>query len=411
MTKVRIALLIFSLLLLQFGCDDDTPQPQPDPEPEPTPEITLEDPGFVINENPDQGAVIGEISVEVENANASDVTFSITSQTPENAVSLNANNEMVVNDSTVFDFETNQSISVELEATVGEVSATEIFEITINNQADFVGFNVEEHTYTIEENTLPNAYTTSLLDLMTVEPGIEFSFDFDDNLGPLFKGNDAVFVFNASNGQITLLGSGGWDFEEITGFTSEEDGLKTWTGTVSVLDSEDEELGQITLNIQISDVEGENEFDERINQQGQTIAEAKNFLGFDILGNRYKGGLIVHVNPDNSVLLVAPDPIRANTYHELLTAVVNYTSDGTDGWYVGNYNQYVAVSTGMAKSFLEEDGDEDTILTANANGEQGVYFRYTLVLGPNSYGVQRSGLAAAFTGSIPARPLTLVDEQ
>ncbi|PWL30069.1 hypothetical protein [uncultured Roseivirga sp.] len=409
MKKFRIVLFFLSLLLIQLGCDDDSPEPEP--EPEPTPELTLDSSGFVINENPEQGAVIGELSFEVENAELSDVSISITSQTPEGAVTLNDNNELVVNDATIFDFETNPSISVELEATVEEVSATATIDITINNIADYVGFDVEAHTYTIDENTLPNAFTATLKDLMTVEPGIEFSFDFDENLGSLFKGNDAIFFFNASNGQIALTGSGGWDFEEITGFTSEEEGLKTWTGTVFLLDSEDEELGQITLNIQISDVEGENEFDERVNQQGQTIAEAKDFLGIDILGNRYKGGLIVHVNLDNSVLLVAPDAIRASTYEDLVASVANYTSDGTDGWYIGNYNQYVALSTGMAKSFLEEDGDQDTIVTANANGERGVYFRYTLVLGPNSYAVQRSGLAAAFSGSIPARPITLVDEQ
>lgn len=405
MKKFQLALFFLSLLLFQLGCDDDSP------EPDPIPELSLENSGFVINENPEQGAVIGELSFEVENADASEVSISITSQTPEDAVTLNANNELVVNDATVFDFETNPSISVELEATVEEVSATATVDITINNIADYVGFDVEDHTYTIDENTLPNAFTATLKDLMTVEPGIEFSFDYDDNLSALFKGNEAIFSFSANNGNLTLMSSGAWDFEEITGFTSEEEGLKTWTGTVFLLDSEDEEIGQITLNIQIADVEGENEFDERVNQQGQTIAEVKDFLGLDILGNRYKGGLIVHVNPDNSVLLVAPDPIRANTYNELLTAVENYSSDGTDGWYIGNYNQYVAVSTGMAKSFLEENGDQDTIVTANANGERGVYFRYTLVLGPNSYAVQRSGLAAAFTGSIPARPITLVDEQ
>lgn len=409
MKKFRLALFFLSLLLFQLGCDDDSPQPEP--EPDPIPELSLENSGFVINENPEQGAVIGELSFEVENADASEVSISITSQTPEDAVTLNANNELVVNDATVFDFETNPSISVELEATVEEVSATATIEITINNIADYVGFDVEDHTYTIDENTLPNAFTATLKDLMTVEPGIEFSFDYDDNLSALFKGNEAIFSFSANNGNLALMSSGAWDFEEITGFASEEEGLKTWTGTVFLLDSEDEEIDQITLNIQIADVEGENEFDERVNQQGQTIAEVKDFLGLDILGNRYKGGLIVHVNPDNSVLLVAPDPIRANTYNELLTAVENYSSDGTDGWYIGNYNQYVAVSTGMAKSFLEENGDQDTIVTANANGERGVYFRYTLVLGPNSYAVQRSGLAAAFTGSIPARPITLVDEQ
>ncbi|MBO6495504.1 MAG: cadherin repeat domain-containing protein [Roseivirga sp.] len=409
MKKFRIVLFFLSLLLIQWGCDDDSPEPEP--EPEPTPELTLDSSGFVINENPEQGTVIGELSFEVENAELSEVSISITSQTPEGAVTLNDNNELVVNDATIFDFETNPSISVELEATVEEVSATATIDITINNIADYVGFDVEDHTYTIDENTLPNAFTATLKDLMTVEPGIEFSFDYDDNLSALFKGNEAIFSFSANNGNLTLMSSGAWDFEEITGFTSEEEGLKTWTGTVFLLDSEDEEIGQITLNIQIADVEGENEFDERVNQQGQTIAEAKDFLGLDINGNRYKGGLIVRVNPDNSVVLVAPDAIRASTYEDLVASVENYTSDGTGEWYIGTYDEYRTVIVAMAPIFIES-GETETIITAVENGDRGVYYRYTLDI--NQFGgvsVTNQTLGASYTGSIPARPLTVVDKQ
>lgn len=401
MRKITALALLLSMFLYQ--CDSE------DKEPVPVPEITITAPTLSIDENPEQGAVIGTIPVDV--VNGTDVTLAITSQTPADAVSLNANNELVVNDASIFDFEVNESISVTLSATVDEVTESATLNIAINNLADYVGFNSDSHTYTIKENTLSGEFEETLSDLLTAEQGLNYSFDYDENLSPLLKGDARVFDFNNLTGLLEFWNSGNWDFEEITGFTSEGDGLKTWSDTIYILDVEGEVLDQMTLNIQIEDVEGENEFDERVNHQGQTISQIRNLIGSDIYGQTYKGGRIIRVNADYSVVLVAPEKIEAGTYSELVAAVESYSNDGNDEWYIPPTAEYRGGLTYRIAPLFISVGQHETIVTSKENGEHELFLRY--YLGKSSSGAivishAQFGISANFP--FISRPISLVDK-
>ncbi len=86
---------------------------------------------LAIKENSPKDTQIGEIKATVANTDETPV-YSIKSQTPADAIRLNGN-KIVVNDSSVFDFETRTEITGEIQGTVAGVTATAAFTISITN--------------------------------------------------------------------------------------------------------------------------------------------------------------------------------------------------------------------------------------------------------------------------------------
>ncbi len=86
---------------------------------------------LTIQENSPKGTQIGEITATVANTDETPV-YSIKSQNPADAIALEGN-KMVVNDSSVFDHETNKEITGEIQGTVAGVTATAAFTISITN--------------------------------------------------------------------------------------------------------------------------------------------------------------------------------------------------------------------------------------------------------------------------------------
>ncbi len=84
---------------------------------------------LTILENRPQGDSIGEIAATVANTNKTPV-YSITSQNPADAIRLNGN-KMVVKDPSAFDYGTRTEVTGEIQATIGSVSATAAFTISI----------------------------------------------------------------------------------------------------------------------------------------------------------------------------------------------------------------------------------------------------------------------------------------
>ncbi|WP_073086788.1 Kelch repeat-containing protein [Winogradskyella jejuensis] len=107
-------LLMFAVLLISFSCSDDD-----------SVEITLEDLTVTIDENPLNGQIIG--TVEVMGTSSPD--FSISSQTPNGALNIDASSgELTVADAALFDFETNPVIT----ATISAIGTSNTAAVTIN---------------------------------------------------------------------------------------------------------------------------------------------------------------------------------------------------------------------------------------------------------------------------------------
>ncbi len=84
---------------------------------------------LAILENRPKGTIIVEIAAVVTNSNKTPV-YSILSQNPAGAIGLNGN-KMLIADSSAFDFETHTEITGEIQGTVGGVTATAVFTISI----------------------------------------------------------------------------------------------------------------------------------------------------------------------------------------------------------------------------------------------------------------------------------------
>ncbi len=89
---------------------------------------------LVIPENSPKETLIGEIAATVTNTKETPV-YSITSQNPAGAVGIEGN-KMVVKDSSAFDYETNTEITGEIQGTIGSVTATATFTISITDDSD-----------------------------------------------------------------------------------------------------------------------------------------------------------------------------------------------------------------------------------------------------------------------------------
>ncbi len=84
---------------------------------------------LTILENRPKGDTIGEIAATVANTNKTPV-YSIASQTPADAVGIEGN-KMVVKDPSAFDYATRTEITGEIQGTIGSVTATATFTISI----------------------------------------------------------------------------------------------------------------------------------------------------------------------------------------------------------------------------------------------------------------------------------------
>jgi len=103
--------LFLTLLIITYSCSkDDDPIV-----------INLQNLEVTIDENPTVGQVIGTI----ESDNNASLIFSITSQTPNGALEINENTgELTVADATLFDFETNPTITATIAADKAQNTAT-----------------------------------------------------------------------------------------------------------------------------------------------------------------------------------------------------------------------------------------------------------------------------------------------
>ncbi|WGF92610.1 cadherin repeat domain-containing protein [Aequorivita marisscotiae] len=121
-------IIIATVFLTFISCSKDSD----DPAPQET-EITVSTSDFSItmDENPINGQVIGSVQ---GSTNDGSVTFSITEQTPSGAFSIDASSgELKVADETLFDFESNPTITGTVQVANGAVSENASITITLND--------------------------------------------------------------------------------------------------------------------------------------------------------------------------------------------------------------------------------------------------------------------------------------
>ncbi|EZH73910.1 hypothetical protein ATO12_13585 [Aquimarina atlantica] len=177
--------LLIAILLLNFSCSKD----------DEVLAINLKDVKVTIDENPTNGQVLGK----VESDNSSSLTFSITTQTPAGALSINKNTgELTVADATLFDFETNPTITATVSANGALNKAT--VTISINNINEL---NILNFTTSIDENPTDGQSLGTVQ--ATGDATLSYSIASQTPAGAL--------SINASTGELTVADATLFDFE------------------------------------------------------------------------------------------------------------------------------------------------------------------------------------------------------
>jgi len=172
MTKTRHYFALGIMFLIAVSCSDDEVQ------------ITLEASDFTatIDENPESSAELG--SLTATSNSTQEINFQLISQSVEGAISISDDGAVTVEDETVFDFETNQTITGMAMATVEGVSDKIALTISVND--------VEEVTFNIWSGS---KITFEKAD--GVDPTLEANQDrITDNVW-ITRGNGGGEIYNA----------------------------------------------------------------------------------------------------------------------------------------------------------------------------------------------------------------------
>lgn len=161
----------------------------------------LEAESFEVVENSIQGFLIGTLSVyDPEDA---ELTYSIVSGNDLSGIELNQAGELLIADSTIFDFETNGEINIEVNVSDSEFDDQKIITIQIVNVNEVP--EISDVAVSIDENL---TIGTLVVDVDAYDP------DGDDLTYSIIMGNElGAFEIDNVSGEITVLNSALLDFE------------------------------------------------------------------------------------------------------------------------------------------------------------------------------------------------------
>ena len=172
--------------------------------------ITVEDFDGAIDENEAKATSLG---IVVATASEGTLVYSIESQNPEGAVSINSETgELSIADDTIFDYETNTTVTGVINATVGNTTNTLDFTITINDVEDASLTISSSSDFFIDENPETGAIIGSVVATTNGSATLIYSIENVSTLGAI--------VINDLSGEITVAESEIFDFETITEITA-----------------------------------------------------------------------------------------------------------------------------------------------------------------------------------------------
>ena len=188
------------------------------------PEIS--DQSFSIDENSANGTVIGTVLGSDPESDA--LTFTISSGDDGAILIDSETGVLTVADSALFDFELQESISIEVQVSDGEFDATAIVTININdlNEAP----EISNQSFSIDENSPTGAVIGTVLGSDPESDALTFIIS---------SGDDGAMTIDAETGVLTVADSALFDFELQESISIE----------VQVSDGEFDTKATVTINI------------------------------------------------------------------------------------------------------------------------------------------------------------------
>ena len=194
--------------------------------------VTTEDFSVAIDENPTEGQSIGKVTGK---SSEGEVSFSLTTQTPEGAMSIDAKTgELKVKNASLFDFETYTSITGVALVKSGTISKEAKITVKINDVDDNGVVNrppvIGAQTFTAKEDIKADVVIGSIV---ATDPESEaLTFTLIKNSNDLFELTDT--------GELSLVADKKLDFETTSSHTL----------TVEVSDGKNKVSAEITITVE-----------------------------------------------------------------------------------------------------------------------------------------------------------------
>ncbi|MRH99191.1 DUF1566 domain-containing protein [Kriegella sp. EG-1] len=293
-------LLALALVFSIFSCNNDD-----DDDNTLSPEIVLENLNVTIDENQTNGQVIGAVQTNSDGT----LNYSISSQTPTGALSINENTgELSVADASLFDYETNPVIT----ATISVVGATNTSTVTVT-LSNLDETSVQDLTIDFDENPT-NGDTIGTL-AVTGNGTLNFSITDQTPVG-------AVDI-NTNTGEITVADATLFDFEVNPVITA----------NISVENSGNIESAMATVNLNnlneliVEDLEAtidENPIDGQ--SVGSITADGDGTISFSIASQTPTGALSINANT-GELTVIDPNLFDFET-NPIITATIDVDNSG-----------------------------------------------------------------------------------
>lgn len=198
MKRVNSAALVVFVTFLFFSCEKEEPIV-----------ITTSDFEVTIEENPEQGSVLGKVE---GSTNRGSISFSIISSSPEAAFEIDVETgQLTVKNATLFDFETNPTLTAVVSVANGDMVENSNITVILTNITTTIA--VSDIAITTPENP-ENGQIIHVIEAEVIEGSSstysivsqtpEGAFDINNQTGELFVANELLFDYEV-NTELTVV--------------------------------------------------------------------------------------------------------------------------------------------------------------------------------------------------------------
>ena len=334
--KIFLALV----LMITVGCDNDDDQPST---------VKLENLEVSLDENPTNGGTVGTVQ-----SDASTTNFSITSQSPSGALSIDPDSgELTIANAALFDFETNPTITATVTADNAENSVT--VTITLNNTNEVTAQNL---AVTIDENPTVGQV---LGNVQTMGNASGFEITAQSPAGAM--------NIDSATGELIVADAAAFDFETnptLTATVSIEDAANTVTVTVTLTDVLEITAQDFTVDVDENPTDGQ--------VLGTVQANGNGTLDYSITSQTPTGAMAIDATT-GELTVIDPNLFDFET-NPVITAEISVT-DGVESTSLTatiNLNDVDEVSAQNTDMNIDENpSNGDIIGTLQASGSNLTY--------------------------------------
>ncbi|MEM9273742.1 MAG: cadherin domain-containing protein [Cyanobacteria bacterium P01_F01_bin.143] len=167
---------------------------------------SIPDQYFSLDENSVNGTLIGTI-FSLETGGASITSYEILSGDDNNAFTINTNGEILVNDTTLLDFETTPSFSLNVKITDSQyLTDTAIITVDLNDINDTPVFAEDSYSFAIAEHSDSGTILGSV-SASDQDSGDSLTYSFSSG------NDDGIFAVDAATGEVSIASGALLDYE------------------------------------------------------------------------------------------------------------------------------------------------------------------------------------------------------